>query len=812
MERRTFLRGAIAGGLVVMSAPTGVWARSAAASTGSVRVYLIIVDGLRPGEVALMPQLSALAASGSFYPEGRAEMVAETTTNHMTLLTGMRATRHGMPANAVPTLPVRPSDEPRYTKADSILTLMRRQAPELRSATIGAKTYVSDLAKHDRTGDGRTDATYTNDPLLPVTLDSAPDEEIGTEAVRVSRELDPDFLFVNLGDVDRVGHLDETGGLTAGRAPAFRTATLLRADAQLRRLVTELQTSGRWAQTVFMVTADHSMDWSFRDRGLNLAPLFEADPLLRAEVRAAINGGASLYALRSPDDPLAHQRLRRMREIASSVQGVRDALHIRPNPLDGDTEHWVGRVHPQWGLGGDFAGDFVVTVEPGYRLGHRASTPAIFANPIPGNHGHPTTLPIPVVISGGWSGVRQRGAVDPGRDVAPTEEHPSQARNVDLVPTAAWLLGLNPPPGGFDGQVREEAFAARPEPRAAARNVASMPVVTRVAGRDTVGTVLELSRLAFPDGAATVVVVSGIAVEHALPAVPLASARGGPVLLAEQDGLLPAVAAEVRRLGATRAFVLGGTDVLRPRVEDDLRFAGVEDVVRLGADDAFGTARRVATELGVDKANRQVVLVGSATPVDVILAGPVAAAGHPRTAVEPTPLASFTAGGGTASRPLLLTGPGELSAETAAALQELSVDRVIVVGDTSAVSLDVEEKLRADGLVVERIGGHRTDQTAALLAERGIREGAFTDDVYLIGAGRVAEGIAAGAALGRLGGTLVLCPRDRLAQTPATRDFLHDRADEFVRIRAVGDERSLSRRTVDEVIELVRARRTRPAE
>jgi hypothetical protein len=37
-------------------------------------------------------------------------------------------------------------------------------------------------------------------------------------------------------------------------------------------------------------------------------------------------------------------------------------------------------------------------VEPGRRI----TEPAQHSNPIPGNHGHPITLPIAIVISGGW--------------------------------------------------------------------------------------------------------------------------------------------------------------------------------------------------------------------------------------------------------------------------------------------------------------------------------------------------------------------------------------------------------------------------
>jgi ectonucleotide pyrophosphatase/phosphodiesterase family member 5 len=109
-----------------------VWARAFARDADPVRVYLVVIDGLRPDEVGFMPQVAELAAEGTYWPDGRAERIAETTPNHVAMLTGMRGDRHGMPGNAVPARPgftPQLGDEPRYLKADTLFTLLRRQAP-----------------------------------------------------------------------------------------------------------------------------------------------------------------------------------------------------------------------------------------------------------------------------------------------------------------------------------------------------------------------------------------------------------------------------------------------------------------------------------------------------------------------------------------------------------------------------------------------------------------------------------------------------------------------------------------------------------
>jgi hypothetical protein len=805
-SRRTFLQGTAASGVALAWTAGGVWARPASAAAGHVRVYQIVVDGLRADEVDRMPTLSRLAAEGTYYPEARAHMVAETTTNHLSMLTGMYPDRHGMPGNSVPRLAPRVSDDRRYVKADSILTIARRQAPDLRTATVGSKTYVAELAKHDRTGDGDQDASRTNTPVtaIPV-VDAAVDEETGTEAWLISRELDPDLLFLNLGMTDRAGHVDETGGVIE-RFPALRQAALQSADLQLRRLVDELQDSGRWERTVFMVTADHSMDWSLRDHALNLAPVFEADALLAGEVVAADNGGACLYALRCPEDPRAGERLARMRELALATDGVEEALYLRPNPVDGGEAHWLGRVHPTWRLG-ELGGDLLVTVAPGWRIGHSSSTPAMFANPIPGNHGHPVTLPIPFVIAGGYEGIVQQVIEAPaGLDVA--DEHPSQARNIDLAPTAAWLLGLQPPPGGFDGRVLSEAFRSRPSARVEVRNVASVPTVTRLVDDEPLAASAELSRQTAPAGSQEVVLVGADATLTGIVAAPYAIARRAPLLLTAPDRLAEVTADELDRLDPAVVTVVG-TEVT-DAVLDAIRSRGIE-VRRLAGDDVTGTAALVARELGVDGDDGRVVLLGrEGVPPAGFPGAVLAGANHP---ADPAQAGRADADGGLfGPRPVLLTERDRIPADTLAALEDLGVRRVTVAASNDEVGAGVLATLRARIPFVERLGGDDAEggpwHAAVRAADRAAAEGALVDDLYLVGTD--ALGASAAVLAGIRGGTVLPLAGSPTA-TAASRAFLHARADEFVRVLIAGGTAAVPASRVDEVASLLLARRTRHA-
>ena len=96
------------------------------------------------------------------------------------------------------------------------------------------------------------------------------------------------------------------------------------------------------------------------------------------------------------------------------------------------------------------AGDLVATCRAGWRF----SDPYIVSNPIPGNHGHPATAPIPFFVSGGSP------RVVAGR----TSSEP--ARTIDVAPTVGALLGVPAPEGGYDGTARTSAFTASRSPTA----------------------------------------------------------------------------------------------------------------------------------------------------------------------------------------------------------------------------------------------------------------------------------------------------------------------------------------------------------
>ena len=410
MDRRSFLRvtGA-AGASYLFSSALG--AGPAAAGPTRNRAYVLVVDGCRPDEIGsgLMPRLRELRDSGIHYPRARSLPVMETIPNHVMMMTGVRPDRSGVPANSVYDRDeqlVRDLDRADDLRFPTVIEQLNRHG--FTTGTVLSKTYLYGIFGE------RATHRWEPGPIIPVS-GHAPDQFSMDAAIAMVTELDPQLVFVNLGDCDRMGHSD----LTGTTLQAARRVALASVDTQVGRFVDLLKDSGRWDTSMVVVLADHSMDWSRPDRLISLRPVLDADPRLTGRVQIAQNGGADLLYWTGPA-AARDAAVARMRELAAATPGV---LSVRePGEL---------RLGPE-------AGDLVVYCKAGWRF----SDPASYSNPIPGNHGHPATEPIPFFVAGGHP--RVPAGVTSSR----------QAHTVDVAPTIGEFFGVEGPPGGYDGRNR----------------------------------------------------------------------------------------------------------------------------------------------------------------------------------------------------------------------------------------------------------------------------------------------------------------------------------------------------------------------
>jgi putative cell wall-binding protein/CubicO group peptidase (beta-lactamase class C family) len=294
-------------------------------------------------------------------------------------------------------------------------------------------------------------------------------------------------------------------------------------------------------------------------------------------------------------------------------------------------------------------------------------------------------------------------------------------------------------------------------------------LLERHAGAGRVETAVAVSGRA-REAAETVVIARADDPSDALAGAPLAAALEAPLLLSDRDGLSAATAAEIRRLGATAAVLLGGESALSGQLVADLRHVdvGVHEVRRLAGANRYATAAAIAGEL--DGAEQ--VLVVRADPgafADAISASGVAAS---------------------LGAPILLTPPDLLPPETA---EVIGPDAdVVIVGGPAAVGEAVETSLRTVAADVRRVAGPDRYATSAALAEDALSVGLATDVVWVATGAAFPDGLVAGPAAARDGARLLLVDGTDLDRSAATRDLLRAAPPRVVRLAggtsAVGDD------------------------
>jgi putative cell wall-binding protein/chitodextrinase len=269
----------------------------------------------------------------------------------------------------------------------------------------------------------------------------------------------------------------------------------------------------------------------------------------------------------------------------------------------------------------------------------------------------------------------------------------------------------------------------------------------RVAGSNRYATSVEASKRGFPDGAKTVVIAPGSNWPDALGGSALAGAVDGPLLLTKPDALPSEVSTEIKRLGATKAYILGSTAAVSSAVETQLKGLGLT-VVRKGGSNRYETARMVADEtirlLGSSYEGHAFVATGLNFP-DATGAAPVAAA-----LGRPILLANVTAG--TVSLPP-------------------AVNKVVILGSTAAVPSKVETYLDTTlgSANVDRLAGANRYDTAARAAQLGVNAGMRWDGTGLATGLNFPDALSGGAMLGKLNSVMLLTRPDLLSGEARTK-------------------------------------------
>jgi hypothetical protein len=306
--------------------------------------------------------------------------------------------------------------------------------------------------------------------------------------------------------------------------------------------------------------------------------------------------------------------------------------------------------------------------------------------------------------------------------------------------------------------------------------------VVRVSGSNRIATAAAISAETHED-ADVVVIARADEFADALAGGPLAVHLGAPLLLSAPEALSTEAAAEIERLGASEAVLLGGVAALSAAVEDELTEAGL-DVRRVSGTNRFATAAAIAEALPFSSE----VFVTEGANADPGRGWP--------DALSAAPVASAL------GQPILLTTRDILPAETVEALSQPV--HVTIVGGEAAVSGAVAAEIDEAALVVRRVFGADRYGTSRAMAVEAMRRGLSPEAIWVATGRAFADGLVAGAAAGADHGLLLLADTDDLAASAAPQQFLTDHAGAFDRVRIAGGVAAISQQTAAQIGALLR--------
>ena len=296
---------------------------------------------------------------------------------------------------------------------------------------------------------------------------------------------------------------------------------------------------------------------------------------------------------------------------------------------------------------------------------------------------------------------------------------------------------------------------------------------SRIYGSDRFSTAAAISRRAFPHGSEVVIIATGMNWPDALGGSALAGAHDAPILLSNTNSLPPSIKDEIRRLGATRAYILGGKASVDTGVEKDLKSVGVRAISRIAGSNRYEAARNIARSVQSNRgsAYEGVAFVSSgATFPDALAASPIAA---------------FR------KWPIYLADPKAHPSTLASQMKSDGVREVIILGGPASVSTAYENKFKATFRETTRLGGRNRYDAAANIAQYGVENaGLGWDGVNVASGGVFPDALAGGALANQKRCVLLLTDGKKLSPEP--KNVLSLKKDEIGTVLYLGGSATLT--------------------
>ncbi|MFD3158454.1 cell wall-binding repeat-containing protein [Haloimpatiens sp. FM7330] len=191
--------------------------------------------------------------------------------------------------------------------------------------------------------------------------------------------------------------------------------------------------------------------------------------------------------------------------------------------------------------------------------------------------------------------------------------------------------------------------------------VFAAPNIERIYGSDRYKTSIAISQKKWGK-TNSVILASGNSFADSLCAAPLSKKLDAPIILV-QDTLTEDVKKEIRRLGASKVYIVGGTGVIPTTTESQITGMGLQKE-RIAGRDRYATSIAVANKIG---GNKLFVALGENFP-DALSVGPVS---------------------GRDMIPIVLVQKNRIPTEVTNYLRGKSITKSYIVGGTGVISSNV---------------------------------------------------------------------------------------------------------------------------
>lgn len=292
--------------------------------------------------------------------------------------------------------------------------------------------------------------------------------------------------------------------------------------------------------------------------------------------------------------------------------------------------------------------------------------------------------------------------------------------------------------------------------------------VIRIGGADRYETSQLISEQNFAS-ASTVIVATGATFADALAASGLSGCLNAPIVLTRPGALPAAASAEIARLGASKAIIVGGTLAVSPAVAGQLSGLGLE-VERIGGPTRYETAALIAERvMQFHQYGWRVFIARGDDFADALSLGPLVYQ---------------------AKAPLLLVRPTVVPDSTRALLSASAFSSGCIAGGTAAVSPGVESEIRLYVPNMQRLAGATRYSTAVAVASWGVSSGLSSYRYVGVATGRVfADALCGGAGIGSRQGVILLTTPDALS--PECEAVLAAQVRTIEEVQVFGGERAV---------------------